>query len=106
MARDSLLTLFADFKRFQSDRAIVYSRGYRHISWSYRELALTAALFANALKSRGIGANDRILLWASNSAEWVAAFWGCLCCGAVAVPIDDFASPNFAARVIRDSQLN
>jgi long-chain acyl-CoA synthetase len=105
MARDSLLTLLADCKRFQSDRAIVYSRGYRHISWSYLELASTAALFANALKSRGIAGNDRILLWASNSAEWVAAFWGCLLCGAVAVPMDDSASPNFAARVIRDSQV-
>ena len=105
MARDSLLTLFADFERFQSDRAIVYSRGYRHTSWSYSKLASTAALLANALKSRGIRANDHILLWAPNSAEWVAAFWGCLLCGAVAVPMDDSASADFAGRVIRDSEV-
>jgi len=105
MARDSLLSVFADFKRFQSDRAIVYTRGYRHISWSYRQLTSTASLFANALKSRGIRANDRILLWAPNSAEWVAAFWGCLLVGAVAVPMDDSASPDFAARVAHDSQI-
>jgi long-chain acyl-CoA synthetase len=105
MARDSLLTLFADFERFQSDRAIVYSRGYRHASWSYSKLASTAALLANALKSRGIRANDHILLWAPNSAEWVAAFWGCLLCGAVAVPMDDSASADFAGRVIRDSEV-
>ena len=105
MSRDSLISLFADFERFQSGRAVVYSRGYRHISWSYKELALTAAFLANALKSRGIRTNDRILLWAPNSAEWVAAFWSCLLVGAVAVPMDDSASPDFAARVIRDSQV-
>ena len=49
--------------------------------------------------------NDRILLWAPNSAEWVAAFWGCLLIGAVAVPMDDSASPDFAERVARDSQI-
>ncbi len=105
MSRDSLLSLFAEFERFQSDRAIVYSRGYRRNSWSYAKLASTAALFANALNSRGIRANERILIWGSNSAEWVAAFWACLLVGAVAVPMDDSASPDFAARVIRDSQV-
>ena len=105
MARDSLLSVFADFDRFPSDRAIVYSRGYRHSSWTYESLASTAALFANALKCRGIGSHDRILLWAPNSAEWVAAFWGCVLRRAVAVPMDDSASADFAARVARDSQV-
>jgi len=105
MARDSLLSVFADFKRFQSDRSIVYSRGYRHSSWTYEKLASAAAVFANALKSRGVRTNDRILLWAPNSAEWVAAFWGCLLRGAVAVPMDDSASPDFASRVAHDSQV-
>jgi long-chain acyl-CoA synthetase len=105
MARDSLLSVFADFKRFPSDRAIVYPCGYRHPSWTYETLASHALLFANALKPRGIRANDRILIWGPNSAEWLAAFWGCLLLGAVAVPIDDSASPEFAARVMRDSQV-
>jgi len=105
MARDSLLSVFADFKRFPSDRAIVYPCGYRHSSWTYETLASHALLFANALKSRGIRANDRILIWGPNSAEWLAAFWGCLLLGAVAVPMDDSASSDFAARVMRDSQV-
>jgi len=73
MTRNSLLSVFADFERFASGRAIVYSRGYRHSSWTYETLAARAALFANALRSRGIRSNDRILLWAANSGEWVAA---------------------------------
>jgi len=105
MARNSLLSVFADFERFPSGRAIVYSRGYRHSSWTYETLAATAALFANALRSRGIRTNDRILLWAPNSGEWVAAFWACILIGAVAVPMDDCASPDFAERVARDSQV-
>jgi long-chain acyl-CoA synthetase len=105
MARDSLLSLFADFNRFQNDHAIVYPRGYRHSSWTYESLASFALLFANTLKSRGIRTNDRVLIWAPNSAEWVAAFWSCLLCGAVAVPMDDSASPDFASRVARDSQV-
>jgi long-chain acyl-CoA synthetase len=105
MPRDSLVSLFADFERFQSARAIVYPHGYRHLSWTYERLASTALLCANALKSRGIRSNDRVLLWAPNSAEWVAAFWGCILCGAVAVPMDDAASSEFAAHVGRDAQV-
>src|SRR5207248_2974972 len=105
MSRSSLLSLFADFKRFESGRAVVYPYGYRHSSWTYGKLASRAMLFANALKARGIRTNDRVLLWGQNSAEWVATFWGCLLCGAVAVPMDDSASPDFALRVARDSQV-
>jgi long-chain acyl-CoA synthetase len=105
MPRENLNSLFRDFERFPPGPAIVYSHGYRHSSWTYERLVSTALLFANALNSRGIRTNDRILLWAPNSAEWVAAFWGCLLSGAVAVPMDDSASPEFACRVARDSQV-
>jgi long-chain acyl-CoA synthetase len=105
MSRDSLLSLFGDFQRFSSGRAIVSSRGYRHNAWTYDKLARNALLCANALKSRGIQTGDRVLLWGSNSAEWVAAFWACLLLGAVAVPMDDSASTDFAARVARESQV-
>jgi len=53
------------------------------------------------LKQRGIRTGDRVLLWGSNSAEWMAAFWGCLLRGAVVVPIDDGATLDFTARVAR-----
>jgi hypothetical protein len=53
MPRTSLLSLVADFQRFKTDRAIVFSRGYRRASWTYEKLASAAVAFANALKSRG-----------------------------------------------------
>ena len=105
MSRDSLISLFAEFERFPCDRAIVYQQGCRHICWTYHGLASNALLFANALKSRGLRTSDRVLIWGPNSAEWVAAFWGCLLVSAVAVPMDDSASADFARRVARDSQV-
>src|SRR5215467_3810764 len=105
MSRDSLISLFAEFERLQCDPAIVCRQGYRHTSWTYHSLQLNALLFANALKSRGLQTSDRVLIWGPNSAEWVAAFWGCLLVAAVAVPMDDSASADFARRVARDSQV-
>src|SRR5262252_4794320 len=105
MSRDSLLSLLGDFKRFPRGRAIVYSHGYRHTSWTYDRLGSNALLFVNALKSRGICVGDRILIWGPNSAEWIAAFWACLLLGGVAVLIDNTSSADFAARVARESQV-
>jgi len=51
---------------------------------------------------RGIGQGDRVLIWAENSAEWIAAFHGCLLRGVVAVPLDAAGTAEFAARVEGD----
>ena len=39
------------------------------------------------------------MLWGANCGEWLAAFWGALLRGAVVVPMDRAAAPEFAARV-------
>jgi long-chain acyl-CoA synthetase len=39
------------------------------------------------------------MLWGRNSAEWVAAFFGCILCGAAAVPMDQGATESFSSRV-------
>jgi long-chain acyl-CoA synthetase len=105
MSRENLISLFCDFQRFQRDPAIVQQRGYRLQSCTYLELASRAVILRNALQSHGIRPGDRVLLWGPNSVEWIAAFWGCLLLGAVAVPLDDSSSPDFAVRVARDSQV-
>ena len=43
-----------------------------------------------------------MLLWAENSAEWIAAFYGCLLRGVLAVPLDAIGTVEFAARVAAD----
>jgi long-chain acyl-CoA synthetase len=103
MTRPNLNSLFADFARYARDIAVVQRRGYRRETWTYAKLAQAATVFAMELRQRGAGTGDRILIWAPNSAEWMAAFWGCLLLGAVAVPIDAAAAPDFAARVARET---
>jgi long-chain acyl-CoA synthetase len=88
-----------DFERGGSGCAYVFPRGYRHERWSYQRVAGTAYQFARELEARNIGKGDAVLLWSPNSAEWVAAFLGCVLCGVIAVPIDDAASPDFARRI-------
>src|SRR4029077_4089713 len=60
-----------------------------------------AAQCAREFERLGIAPGDRILLWGRNSAEWVAAFFGCILRGAVAVPMDQGATADFAGRVAR-----
>jgi long-chain acyl-CoA synthetase len=103
MSRDNLLSLFGEFERYGSDIAFVQRHGYRRETWTYRKLARVAFSCASGLKESSVRTGDRVLLWGPNSAEWVAAFWGCLLLGAVAVPMDDGATLNFAGRVARDA---
>jgi len=103
MSRENLLSLFGEFERYGEDIAFVQRRGYRREAWTYRKLARVARACASELKKRGVCTGDRVLLWGPNSAEWVAAFWGCSLRGAVAVPMDDGATIDFAGRVARDA---
>jgi long-chain acyl-CoA synthetase len=103
MSRTNLLSLFDDFRSHSGDVAVVQRRGYRCESWTYGKLAKVAFRLAHELEQRGVRTGDRVLLWGPNSAEWIAAFWGCLLRGAVAVPIDDGATPDFAARVAHET---
>ncbi len=75
---------------------------FARLRWTYGQLAELAFRFARELEARGIGKGDRVLLWGDNCAEWVGAFFGCMLRGAVAVPMDRIAAPDFAQRVMSD----
>ncbi|MGA2427264.1 MAG: AMP-binding protein [Candidatus Acidiferrum sp.] len=103
MARPNLTSLFNQFRRYARDVAVVQRHGYRRECWNYARLAGAAAACAGALKQRGIRTGERVILWGPNSAEWMAAFWGCLLRGAVAVPLDDGATTEFAVRIAHET---
>ncbi|HXT75734.1 MAG TPA: AMP-binding protein [Candidatus Eisenbacteria bacterium] len=103
MPRPNLNSLFDDFARYASHVAVVQRRGYRRESWTYAKLRSVAVASAHELRQRGIRTGDRVLLWGPNSAEWMASFWACLLLGAVAVPLDDAATPDFVSRVARET---
>lgn len=105
MPRRNLITLFDDFARFAGDVAVVETRGYRREKLTYAELFAHALFWSHALCGRGVGPGDRVLLWGSNSAAWVACFWGILLRGAVVVPMDATASPDFVQRIIKDADV-
>ena len=100
--REHLATLLDDFRRHDREIAVVRYQGNRRRMTTYGELARLAGRFAALLEDRGIGLGDRVLLWAENSAEWIAAFYGCMLRGVMVVPLDAFGSADFAMRVARD----
>jgi long-chain acyl-CoA synthetase len=95
----ALTDYLSHFLTRAQEPAYVQPRGYRMQRWSYRQVACTAFRFARELEARGIGKGDRVFLWGPNSAEWVAVFWGCVLHGAVVVPLDDIATPDFLVRI-------
>jgi long-chain acyl-CoA synthetase len=99
MERRSVVEYLDSFLRRGRECAYVQHRGYRTVRWSYRQLAETAFRFARELEARRIEKGERVLLWGPNSAEWVAAFFGCALRGVIVVPIDEAGTADFAQRV-------
>ncbi len=100
--REHLATLLDDFRRFDRQIAVVRYRGNRRRVTTYAEIARLAGRFAALLEAVGVGNGDRVLLWAENGSEWIAAFYGCMLRGALVVPLDAFGSAEFAQRVAAD----
>jgi len=83
--------------------ALTTKIGFRRESWTYAHLLQTADGFASYLHTRGVEKGDRIVLCAPNQPNWVAAFFGCLRCGAIVVPLDIQSSPEFTAKVVENT---
>lgn len=100
--REHLGTLIDDFLRHEHETAVVRMEGNRRRATTYGEIARLARRFASLLAAQGVEPGDHVLLWAENSAEWVAAFHGCILRGALAVPLDAYGNADFASRVALD----
>src|SRR6202051_4372890 len=98
MPRQSLIEYLREYPKHGSSPAYGQRSGYRTAYWSYRDIAGLAAQCAREYERLGIAPGDRILLWGRNSAEWVAAFFGCILSGAVAVPMDQGDTADFSRR--------
>ncbi|HEV2201348.1 MAG TPA: AMP-binding protein [Bryobacteraceae bacterium] len=100
--RPHLASLVEDFRGYGSQIAVVNRTGVRRQSLTYAGLAELAGRYAAALEVRGIRKGDRVAIWGENGGPWLAAFWGCVLRGAVAVPIDVSGATSFAEGVIRE----
>jgi len=97
---DSLANFFLEnFQKHAGEIAYRQKRGYRSESFTYREVLQLAFGFARELETRNVSKGDRVILWGSNSAEWVAVFFGCTLRGVVVVPMDDAGASDFVMRV-------
>src|SRR5229473_1571384 len=97
--RTTVVSYLDEFISRGGETAFAHRRGLRVARWSYEQTAKTANQFARELEARGIGRGDRVLLWAENSPEWVASFFGCLLRGVIVVPLDVQSDPAFLVRV-------
>lgn len=104
MGREHLASLIGDMRRRGRETAVVEHRGVRHLRSSYGEVAELAGRFAAELRRREIGAGERVVLWGANSAEWIAAFFGCVLRGVIVVPLDAAGAREFVERVVADTQ--
>jgi long-chain acyl-CoA synthetase len=100
--RQSLAEFVRGYGARKNEIAVAQRRGYRMERWTYGQILDNANRFARELEARRISKGDAVLLWGEGSAEWTAAFLGCVLRGAVGVPIDAISTPEFAARVARD----
>jgi long-chain acyl-CoA synthetase len=98
-SRNTLVAYFERHFATGNDTAYVDRAGLRTERWSYQQIGELAAGWAALLAERNVVKGDRVLLCAENSAQWVAAFYGCLLRGAIVVPLDAGSELGFAARV-------
>ena len=98
MQRETLLDFFADLSGTRGE-FLVYDSGFRSYSHSYAEVARAAHAFAVRLEQAALKKGDKVLFWSENRPEWIAALWGCLLQGVIAVPIDYRASPDLLRRI-------
>src|SRR5580693_1254783 len=98
MTRDTLLDFFHDFAALE-DEFLIHDDGFQARHFRYSEIAARARAFAAGLRERGIGRDEKIILYGENRPEWIIALWGCLLAGVIAVPIDYRSSPEFVVRI-------
>lgn len=102
--RTTLLSFVDDLGKRGAQTAFAYKVALRVVRWSRERIRSTAFQFARELEARSIARGDRVLFWAANSPEWVAAFFGCLIRGVIVVPLDAQSAADFAARVMHQTE--
>jgi acyl-CoA synthetase (AMP-forming)/AMP-acid ligase II len=70
---------------------------------TYAQLAQEVDRYARGFLAAGLGAGDRVAVWAPNCAEWMLAALGLLRAGGVLVPLNTRFKGGEAAYIIRDA---
>jgi len=99
-AREHIFTQFEEMgKKYPDREAIVFlGKGF-----SYKELAGLIDRLATSLNQLGVGKGDRVMIYVSNSPQWVISFFGILKAGAIAVPVPPIYTSFEIEYMINDS---
>ena len=84
--------------------ALTMRIGVRTTKYTYEGLERQAHAYARFLADRGVKKGDRVIFWAPNQPDWVAALFGTFIAGGVAVPLDVRSSRDFIQRVVTQTE--
>lgn len=70
---------------------------------TYAEAEACTERFARELRAAGLAPGDRVALLAENGVAFIAAFYGAMRAGGIAVPVNTSADASGLAHVLRDS---
>jgi long-chain acyl-CoA synthetase len=91
-------------RQFPERQALAMRVGIRTWRLNYAELERRAHAFARIAIERKVQPGDRVIIWAPNQPDWVAAMFGMFVAGAVVVPIDVRSTREFVERVAEQTQ--
>jgi HIP---CoA ligase len=74
-----------------------------NVRLSYAQLAPEVDRYARGFVAAGVGAGERVAIWAPNCAEWMLAALGLLRAGAVLVPLNTRFKGGEAAYIVRSA---
>src|SRR4030066_1999197 len=100
MSEELTFTQFEKMCEKYPDRPAIIYLGER---FSFARLKNLIDRFATALNQLGVGKGDKVMLYISNSVQWVIAFFGIQKIGAVVVPVPPIYTSFEIEYMINDS---
>lgn len=95
----TLAELLPIIQRLGNREAVRWSNGYRTWIATYAELYGKIGACIDYFDRQGLRQGDRVMIWAENRLEWMAAFWACVARGLEAVPVDYRFSADLVQRI-------
>jgi len=90
MSSDNIWLSFEELVKKEPRKAAIIYLGTKY---TYTKLKYLAESFASSLSDIGVKKEDRIVIYAPNSPQWIVAFLGIQRIGAIAVPITPIYTP-------------
>ena len=83
----SLIAMFFEQAKAHGERPLVWAKtDGRYVAWTWSEVERQVRLLARALRARGVGDGDRVVLVSENRPEWLIADLAIMAAGGITVP--------------------